>query len=1450
MDLNTVRRLAGRALDRLDELADRSRPRLSNFERGARWRRHQAELRPLPGVGLLPANDNSGEPARLVFTPVVPTPPPPLPAALEKWTTLHDDPRREPVPAESRERRVSPAEAAALVRAGIVRTRNAGNTGDDGLRPVKMLLADDAPARRKWAAYQPEWKKWRDAEIPRRAAAAVHRELSELLPALRGDDDSGEPLEIFFGVGLARQRPGCNCAVAEIAADIVPSDSGKIIVRPRGKPVLALPHFAESPSRLLVADAFAKIAAGVSEPADPFAPDFLQPVLRAAREHLDPGAKFDDEHQPGDDLPAELTLHHQWFVAVRPREDSSAVKKAVGEFRGELEKAKTIGDIPEVLLRAALGPDESDAEKTGLVSGNPEHSDDFPSVPFSCNPEQARVLSLAGFGNGVGSDAKGVAGENGKLVSVCAPAASGATRTLANLICASLAKGERILVVSRERSALSDLREALPESVRPLAAAPLFGERENRRRVAAAARAFSELAAKTDPDKTGAELRECEDGIRKLQSDIAALERRDAEVAAPHYARPPHWDAAFAGTAAAPTFAHLAQWAGERRKRYEWFPDRPENPAPEDFAAVENLRAARGLLGKNLYSSSRRSDSNSSSRRSSGGTHDSDAPASGDSSFPAQAGIHSDSDRAMGSRFRGKGIDSAAGAAESSVPPLERRDEEDGDSAWVLESSPRRGASASAFGGGAFGGGTLPPEAESALPSDPAAVAKIMRDDRREAERTKWVGGLLRGLLADPDSSPEYRRVRPALRVLERRRRMLTGVRHPDLRAVLSTTVASALSRKASWLRFWLPTDAATRKTLDGFRVDGHRPRRPREWRRAREFAGWLSDFSEFAAEWNQGAARGFKDSAARAPEDPSALPGWSRKTDGALRKMESALRCATALRESVSWLAAEVARAGAPKWAKALSEIPAPEGEADPLAPKDWRDAWRWGCAEAALGKLRSRKSPPPSDDVLREKRGALAALRARACDLRIALSARKVARPEWAGADGDAGTDVVLDSLPCAIAPSWRAHELAAKFGAWDVVATDRASQSPAADLALLLRGKRAVVLGDDARFAPAVFGEELSAVSDGGGVGGSGTDANLKATDSVYDFARRARPGTGVFLREVYGTAWAIAEVASRLFYDGRLAPVYFPTGGESVGPPLAAVHVPKGVRDGGRNEWEARALVSEMDRIFGDPRAAGRSAGIAALSDEQAALARTAAEGRFGAKALAGRDFVCDEAEAWGGRRRDIGLVSLADSPGRGDPPTGAGSRRRLLLALGVGRLQLRLAHSVSREDLRNPDDLRRALLERFWARGAARAAAEDAGDAGRLRTETAGATEFERDLFSRLREAGYAAAVATGAPGCRVAIAVEGGDGSGSRLGAELDGGDAAADWGGTVARRRALERGGWKFWRGFAADYVRDPEGVFADLRSALSAAGISPSGGEVEEVSETRVFDPGGEGE
>ena len=66
---------------------------------------------------------------------------------------------------------------------------------------------------------------------------------------------------------------------------------------------------------------------------------------------------------------------------------------------------------------------------------------------------------------------------------------------------------------------------------------------------------------------------------------------------------------------------------------------------------------------------------NDSSRRSSVGTDESDAPASGDSPVPAQAGIHSDSGGAMGSRFRGKGIGVAAGAAESCVPPLERRDE-------------------------------------------------------------------------------------------------------------------------------------------------------------------------------------------------------------------------------------------------------------------------------------------------------------------------------------------------------------------------------------------------------------------------------------------------------------------------------------------------------------------------------------------------------------------------------------------------------------------------------------------------------------------------------------------------------------------------------------------------------------------------------------------------------
>ena len=127
--------------------------------------------------------------------------------------------------------------------------------------------------------------------------------------------------------------------------------------------------------------------------------------------------------------------------------------------------------------------------------------------------------------------------------------------------------------------------------------------------------------------------------------------------------------------------------------------------------------------------------------------------------------------------------------------------------------------------------------------------------------------------------------------------------------------------------------------------MEGRRPRSFADWRKLLAFARWLGDFDAFAVRWNDEAAAELGDDS-RAPEasgkgdkevkggkggggggggrggrgrgrgfmgGADAFPSWARKTDEALRHMETVLRCAEHLRGEVFRMAEGVERAGAP---------------------------------------------------------------------------------------------------------------------------------------------------------------------------------------------------------------------------------------------------------------------------------------------------------------------------------------------------------------------------------------------------------------------------------------------------------------------------------------------------------------------------------------------------------
>jgi transcription elongation GreA/GreB family factor/very-short-patch-repair endonuclease len=150
-----------------------------------------------------------------------------------------------------------------------------------------------------------------------------------------------------------------------------------------------------------------------------------------------------------------------------------------------------------------------------------------------------------------------------------------------------------------------------------------------------------------------------------------------------------------------------------------------------------------------------------------------------------------------------------------------------------------------------------------------------------------------------------------------------------------------------------------------------------------------------------------------------------------------------------------------------------------------------------------------------------------------------------------------------------------------------------------------------------------------------------------------------------------------------------------------------------------------------------------------------------------------------------------------------------------------RDQLVLVRSIRREDL-NENDLKARLIAHF--ENPMPTVAKANGDIFAIC-----GSEFERDVLRRLIEKQYRVTPQVGSVGFSIDMVVEGADGT--RLAIECDGDrfHGPAQWRDDMRRQRILERVGWRFWRCFASNYYRDPDGTIGELIETLTSLGIDP---------------------
>ncbi len=378
-----------------------------------------------------------------------------------------------------------------------------------------------------------EWRSWSKSEQLVRESIGIYGKLFTLKQQLEGGIVDA-PVELVWGTGVATwrlQEKTVKLPVITKAVELSLNEKTMAIeLRPRDmEPEIELRIYSDSdnpgvrPVREKAEDVWAKS----TEEFSPFEAKTFQPILREAATQLDAAGVYvpDKEERANNHMvPAAedfLQVTDTWVIFARPRGASIFVQD-LERFKAELKSMEDGAAIPNALAAIVTDPSSEVAPVQlpsfrGLSSVGSEGSasrDLFFPMPF--NDEQVRIAQLLEVSDGI---------------VVQGPPGTGKSHTIANIICHYLAQGKRILVTSMRDPALSVLQDKLPADIRPLVVSLLTSEREGMKQFQFAIERIASIAQSANKEDLERSIREEEQNIERLHSNIALCDRRIAEWA-------------------------------------------------------------------------------------------------------------------------------------------------------------------------------------------------------------------------------------------------------------------------------------------------------------------------------------------------------------------------------------------------------------------------------------------------------------------------------------------------------------------------------------------------------------------------------------------------------------------------------------------------------------------------------------------------------------------------------------------------------------------------------------------------------------------------------------------------------------------------------------------------------------------------------------------------------
>ncbi|MCB2354919.1 AAA domain-containing protein [Clostridium estertheticum] len=433
-------------------------------------------------------------------------------------------------------------------------------------------------------------------------------------------------------------------------------------------------------------------------------------------------------------------------------------------------------------------------------------------------------------------------------------------------------------------------------------------------------------------------------------------------------------------------------------------------------------------------------------------------------------------------------------------------------------------------------------------------------------------------------------------------------------------------------------------------------------------------------------------------------------------------------------------------------------------------------------------------------------------------AVKYRKIAQKEM---------DNCKDVIPVWIMPINRVMEnLKLTDNLFDVVIVDESSQSDISAITVLMRAKKAIIVGDEKQISPEAIGKDHVIVE---------TLISTYLEDiphaewfdlktSLYNTALRVFPSR-LLLKEHFRCVPEIIGFSNELCYSNEIIPLRRIEEKEKVGPFIVTSKVIGGYKDKTKviNVLEAESIVAQILECCSNERYKDMSMGvISLLGDVQAELILSMLVDKLGMEEILKRRLICGDAYSFQGDERDVMFLSMViANNAKFAALTKDSDIRRFNVAASRARNQMWLFHSVDLEDL-NDKCVRYALLKYCI---------DENEPKKEIKSEKhLLLNDFEENIGRHIKENGYKIT-----PKVKVGkyiidfvvetdLSIPSSDDFYKKIAVKCIGmtDDEDYDWKKQYEMQMCLERVGWEFYKIRASEFYRNPTLVMEKLIEKL----------------------------